>query len=80
MKRAAIFSGGNFGVRLPCLFQGMIARQRNHAAQFGIELLQSIQIDFRQPFRSNLPGLNPARKLRHGGIRDVGIVGRQRCA
>ena len=48
--------------------------------QFGIELLQAVNVDIRQPFRCNLPRLNPARKLRNRGKRNVGVICRQGSA
>ena len=40
-----------------------IARQRDHAAQFGIELLQPVEIDVGEALGGELAGFNPAGKL-----------------
>ena len=56
-----IVSGGNFRVGLFGLLQSQIARQCNDAVQLGVEPLQSVDIDIRQPLRSELAMLDPLR-------------------
>ena len=46
--------------------------------QLGIELLQALQINVREPLGSKFARLDPARKLRHGGERNVFVARRQR--
>ena len=45
VKRTAVFAGGDFFVGLLCLGEREIARERDDAAQLGIELLDALQID-----------------------------------
>src|SRR5580692_7011700 len=78
MKRATIFSFGYFVVRLLGMGKSKIASDGNDAAQFWIELLDAPKINVGEPLGTQLAPLDPARKLRNGGIGDVFIVGGKR--
>src|SRR5258708_11483585 len=69
VKRAAIFSGGDFRVGLLGLREGQIFGERDDAAEFRIELLETLQIDLREALGSDLVSLDPAREAgnRSGG-------------
>ena len=69
------FLGANL---LPRLLERQLGCDRDGAAQFGIEPLQSLQIDLRQPLRGELSACYPPGQLRDRGESDVFILGRQR--
>jgi hypothetical protein len=56
------------------------ARQRDDAAQFGIESLQPVEINLREPPRGQFALLNPARQPGHWRERDLLIIFRKGSA
>ena len=50
VERAAIFSGGDFGVGLFGLREGEVSCERDDAAELGIEAFDAFQINLRQAF------------------------------
>src|SRR3984957_3123373 len=75
MQRPAIFSLRDFFIGLLRLFHCLIARDRNGTPQLGIESFQSLQINAREPLRTELLAFDPARELSHGRERNVFIFG-----
>ncbi len=45
VQRTTIFARGNLLVGLPRLLEGVVARERDDAAQLGIEAFEAMQID-----------------------------------
>ena len=78
VQRAAIFAGGDFGVGLLRLCEGVIARERDDATQLGIEALQALEIDAGEALGGELARFDPARKLGDRREGDVFVVGGQR--
>ena len=78
VQRPAILSRRDLCVRLLRLLQRQLARQRDHAMQLGIELLQPLQINIREPLGGELARLDPARELSHGRERNIFVARRQR--
>src|SRR5262249_19173177 len=74
VQRAAIVSGGNFGVGLLGLLEGEVAGERDDAVEFGVELLESIEVDIGEPLGGELAVFDPLRKLRDGGEGDVFVA------
>src|SRR5260370_37866432 len=56
-----------------------MAREGDDAAELGIELLDTAQVNLGKAFRGEFALLDPAGKLRHRSEGDVGIVGGQRA-
>ena len=79
VQRSAIFARGDFLVGLLGLLQREVARQRDDAAQLGIELLQAFQINFGQPLGREFSRLDPARELRHRSKCNVLVARGQRA-
>ena len=61
VQRSAIFSRRNFRVRFLRVGHRVFARKSDHAPQCGIEFLEPLQINIRQPFRTEFLRLNPSR-------------------
>src|SRR5258705_9906586 len=78
MKGFEILARRDFRVRPFRLRQSQIPRRRNHAAQLGVELLDSAQINLDQALRSKFALLDPAREVCYRGESDIRIVGGQR--
>jgi len=71
VERAAIFSGGDFGVGLFGVREGEFAGDGDDAAKFVIELGDAIEIDVGETFAGELSFFDPAGELRDGGVGDV---------
>src|SRR5260370_31647275 len=56
-----------------------MAREGDDAAELGIELLDTAQVNLGKAFRGEFAVLDPAGKLRYRSEGDVGIVGGQRA-
>jgi len=78
VKRAAIFSGGDFGIGLFGLRESEFAGDGDDAAEFGIELGDAIQIDVSEALAGELTFFDPAGELRDGGVGDVLVFGGER--
>ena len=78
MQRATVLPCRNFRIGLPGPRQRVIARQRDDAAQLGIEFLQTIEINLREPLGCELAIFDPLREVRDGGKRDVVVLFGQR--
>src|SRR5947207_4113769 len=79
VERPPVFARGDFGVGFFRLRESEIAREGDDAAEFRIELLNSIEVDVREALGSELALLDPAREPGDGSVGDVGIVGRERA-
>jgi len=60
MKRPAVFSGNDFRVGPFGLCERELACEGDDTTQLGIELFESLQIEFGEPFRGEFSLLNPA--------------------
>src|SRR5690242_18957449 len=79
VQRAAIFPRSNLLVGLLCLPERQVFRQRNHATQFRIKLLQPRKVDLREPLGSELTLFYPPGQPRYRSERNVFIARRQRA-
>ena len=79
MKRAAIFSGGEFGVGAFGLREREIMRESDDAAKLRIEFLDAAEINVGEAFGREFALLDPARELSDGSKSYVGVVGRERA-
>ena len=77
MQRTAVLSGGDLGVGLFSLSEREVTCQGDDAAQFGIELLQTLQINLSEAFRAKFALLDPARELYQRGEGNIFVGYRQ---
>src|SRR2546429_528971 len=77
MQRPAVLSCRDFCVGPFRLRQRQLSRQRDHAPQLRVELLDALQINLSQPLRGQLTLLDPPRKLRHRRKCDIHIIRRK---
>ena len=78
VQRTAVFTGGNFFVCFVRLSESKVARERDDAAQLGIELLDAFEINAGQPLRGELTLLDPSGELSNRGEGYIGVVVGQR--
>jgi hypothetical protein len=78
MQRPAISPGSNVRVGLFRLRECHILRERDDAAELGIELLDPVQIDVGQTLGGERLLFDPARQLGHWRKGDVGVARGQR--
>src|SRR5262249_3446178 len=74
VERAAVFSGGDFGVGLFSLREGEIAGESDDAAKFRVKLGDAIEVDMSEALGSELSLLDPTRKFCNGRKSDVFVV------
>ena len=79
VKRAAIFTSGDFCVGLSGLGEREIAGEGDDAAELGIELLDAAQIDLCEALGGEFALFDPAGELGYRGESDVGVVGGERA-
>ena len=74
VQRPAVLARGNFLIGFFGLLERQLARQRDHAAQLGIESLQSPEIKLGKALGTDFSLLDPAGKLRHRGECNVFVL------
>ena len=79
VERAAIFSGGNFGVGVFGLRESQVFCERNDATELWIEAFDAFQINLRQTLGRKFTRFDPAGKFCERRERDVVFFVRERA-
>jgi len=78
VEGAAVVAGGYFLVGLPGLGQGVVGGEGDDAAELGVEVLETGEVDIGEALGGEGAVLDPAGEGGDGGVGDVGFVGGER--